>query len=108
MKGYTVHLLFHTVAVAIGAACGIAAGLWLFGSVATAVWVFFGTVLLGIALLVAQTFYLRGAPGERPEARPRQAGAGHPLRTGTRPDLHEVSEPVARSTLQRPSGEQPR
>lgn len=108
MQGYSIHLLFHLIAVVIGLVCGVAAGLWLFGTLATAMWVFLGAALLGIALLAVQTFSLRSTPSGQPAVRSRQAEAGPPPRTGTRPDRHDINEPVARSSLQRPSGEQPR
>lgn len=97
MRGYAVHLIFHVLAVVIGAACGFAAGLWWFEVGPTALVVFFGTLLLGVVLLLAQAFYIRGVrgvrdsesvqPGSVAPRRGSAAGSNPPTRTGTRPDL---------------------
>lgn len=58
MKGYTVHLLFHLVAIVIGAAAGLAASLWWFGGEPAGLWLAIGALLVGLVLLALQLAYI--------------------------------------------------
>ena len=79
MKGYSVHLLFHALALICGAAVGIGGALWWSGGIAVAGWAAFAALLLGIAVLVLQWRQLTASlPRPEPPAAPRG---------GTRPEL---------------------
>lgn len=67
MKGYTVHLLFHLVAIVIGAAAGLAASLWWFGGEPTGLWLAIGALLIGVVLLALQLFYISRSQPPVPE-----------------------------------------
>lgn len=58
MKGYTVHLLFHLVAIVIGGAAGLAASLWWFGGQPAGLWLAIGALLVGVVLLALQLLYI--------------------------------------------------
>jgi hypothetical protein len=61
VKGYTVHLLFHLLAMVVGGVLGAAAGLWWFAHNAMAMWAALGALVVGIMLLVLQGLYIAGA-----------------------------------------------
>ncbi len=99
MKGYTVHLLFHLLALLTGGAGGVAAGFWLFAGDRSALWVLVAAVFAGIAVLGVQLFYLR----DRRAASHTPSGAS--VRSSPRIDVHnperaEHREAVARTRVQ--------
>lgn len=120
MRGYTVHVVFHLLALLAGGACGVAAGLWFFGGITPARWAFVGALVTGIVLLTLQLLLVtRGgtdhshSPGASVRSSPRidihsparEHGEGgtrthdSPTSTGasrtgtTRPDLEPVDDP---------------
>ncbi len=86
MRGYTVHLIFHVLAAAIGAVCGLTAALWRFDTVPTAATMFFGALLLGAILLALQAFYIR-------VARPRDASGATSSERRPRSDPERTRRP---------------
>ncbi len=133
MQGYTVHLLFHLLAIAVGAACGAAAGLWWFAGNAAAFWLTLAALVMSFVVLVLHTLYLVASPptASRPAPRTRSArdsdirghnthaarARAHPAVSGrsatprhatgahggTRPDLNPVEPPVSDSVDQQRS-----
>ena len=106
MNGYGVHLLFHLVAIVIGTACGVAAGLWWFGL--GPAWVFVTAVVVGMLLLLLQALYiqssgpkqtrdLRARPSRAASSYERTGGASRST-PGTRRDLprHATTPPTRR------------
>lgn len=108
MRGYTVHLLFHLLAAALGAASGVSAGLWWAGHNRIGLWLAVAALVLGGVILIVQGLYISGDPPPRKPARARyerdaarsSSRNGHPA-TGTRPELEPVAAPKAR---EQPSG----
>lgn len=99
MRGYTVHLLFHLLAIVVGSACGVAAGLWWFGGNPAGLWLCLSALVVGVVVLVLQTLYIGVSEPPSRQAPSRQAAKqrhqpspdAHPaLRTNTRPDLEPV------------------
>lgn len=69
MRTYGVHLLFHILALAVGAGIGIAGGIWRQSHDNTALWLGLAAVVAGLLLLTMQGFYIAGsspAPPPRP------------------------------------------
>lgn len=83
MKSYGVHLLFHLLALAVGAGIGIAGAVWRLGHDNTALWLGLAAVVAGLLLLALQGFYIAGS-GPAPQPRPIRAGAAHSQRIGSR------------------------
>lgn len=100
MRGYTVHLLFHLLAVVVGCACGVAAGLWWYAGSPAGLWLCLSALVVGAVVLVLQTLYIRVS--EPLDDLPRQGQRERTLNTSTRPDL----EPVERSAPPRVVGGQ--
>ena len=108
MKGYSVHLLFHLLAVVAGGAAGVAAGLWWFAGNQTALWIAGASLAVGIIVLVLEGLYISGvqAPEQRrrrnrgrrrrPQPQPRPRG-------GTRPNMVSVTPPSTGTTVQPPA-----
>lgn len=74
MKGYGVHLLFHLLALMVGAACGAIAGMWWFGHDEAVRWLALAALVAGILVLTLHGFYIAGSAttwDEVPQARPR-------------------------------------
>lgn len=94
VRGYTVHLLFHLLAVIVGCACGLAAGLWWYGGNPAGLWLFLSALAVGAVVLVLQTLYItvsEPAPDAVPCV-PQQQLRDDALYTRTRPDLPIVPE----------------
>jgi hypothetical protein len=99
VRRYTVHLLFHLLAIAAGAACGIAGGLWWFGNDANGLWLAIGALVVGIIVLVLESLYISADQQLDRPAAPPQSGIPMPPqhpRERTRPDL----DPAADTLLQ--------
>lgn len=106
MKGYSVHLLCHLAAAVLGAAAGVAAGVWWFGEFPVGLWLALGALLIGVGVLVLQNRYIsalgqlspsapaRSAPtrGTRPTGQPASSGRSA---AGTLPELAPVAPPSA-------------
>ncbi|GAA4857263.1 hypothetical protein [Saccharopolyspora rosea] len=105
MRGYTVHLLFHLLAMVAGAGCGVAAGLWWFDHVPWGVWAAAGALAIGIVVLVLQGLYISASqpPPRRPVHGASRADLpAPPRRGGTRPDLPSatlVQKPARRTSV---------
>ncbi|MHA6805051.1 hypothetical protein [Salinifilum ghardaiensis] len=98
MQGYGVHLLFHVLAAACGAGCGVAAALWWHESLAFALVLAVAALVVGLLVLLAQGRYIAAQRSERPaEAAPAGARAEHRPRHGTRPGLPTGAEAPARA-----------
>ncbi|MEV0699269.1 hypothetical protein AB0I53_15300 [Saccharopolyspora sp. NPDC050389] len=107
MRRYTVHLLFHLLAIAAGAACGIAGGLWWFGDDPSSLWLAVGALAVGVIVLILESLYISAdqpsppSPPRPPrpplESRPR---IPVPPREHTRPDLEPVAAPPSDTLLQ--------
>jgi hypothetical protein len=116
VRGYAVHLLFHLLAIAAGAACGIAGGLWWFGGDPNALWLAIGALVVGVIVLILQSLYISAdQPPARPAAQPAARPTGPPTpppqsrpsmqlppqrRERTRPDLEPVATPPQDTKLQ--------
>ncbi|MCI2419966.1 hypothetical protein MOQ72_21190 [Saccharopolyspora sp. K220] len=106
MRGYTVHLLFHLLAMAAGAACGVAGGLWWFGGDPTGLWLAIGALVVGIIVLILENLYISAS---QPPPYPPPPAVSHPRipmppqrpRERTRPDLEPAAPPP--ETLLQPS-----
>ncbi|GAA2801408.1 hypothetical protein [Saccharopolyspora taberi] len=102
MRGYSVHLLFHLLAVVAGAAAGVAAGLWWFAGNPTAVWIAGAALTVGIIVLVLEGLYISGV--QAPEQPRRSRRRAPPKRSGgTRPDLRPVRPQAAETTVRPPA-----
>ncbi|QIZ33951.1 hypothetical protein [Saccharopolyspora sp. ASAGF58] len=100
MRGYAVHLLFHLLAIAAGAACGVAGWLWWFGGDPSSLWLAIGALVVGIIVLVLEALYIRAEqPPAPPRSRPRPQQPQRP-RERTRPDLEPVAAPSSDTLLQ--------
>ncbi|MEV0086107.1 hypothetical protein [Saccharopolyspora sp. NPDC050642] len=106
MRGYTVHLLFHLLAIAAGAACGIAGGLWWFGGDPSGLWLGIGALAVGVIVLILESLYISAdqpaAPPRQPSRPPLESRPRIPLppRERTRPDLEPVAAPPSDTLLQ--------
>ncbi|MBB5155871.1 hypothetical protein [Saccharopolyspora phatthalungensis] len=119
MRGYTVHLLFHLLAIAAGAACGIAGALWWRGDDPNGLWLAIGALVVGTIVLILEILYIHAdqppapsVPAPQPQSRPRvpmppESGTRVQIpprsrrREPTRPDLKPVAP--AQGTLLQPS-----
>ncbi|MGP4019869.1 hypothetical protein [Saccharopolyspora sp. 5N708] len=104
MRGYTVHLLFHLLAMAAGAACGVAGALWWFGGFPTGLWLAIGALMVGIIVLILEGLYITASqplpyPPPPPVSRPRIPTPPQRPRERTRPDL-EPAAPQPETLLQ--------
>lgn len=97
MQGYGVHLLFHVLAAACGAGCGVAAALWWHESLTFALVLAVAAFVVGLLILLAQSRYIAAQRPDRPAAASGGAHAASRPRRGTRPDLPADSEAPARS-----------
>lgn len=98
MKGYGVHLLFHVLALAVGAGMGVAGALWWLDHTNTALWLALAAVVGGVLLLTMQAFYIAAsepAPPPRPVAPRRRPAPTPPTPSSTR-------APAAPTTAPRP------
>ncbi len=93
MKGYTVHLLFHLVAIVIGGAAGLAASLWWFRGDPAGLWLSIGALLVGVVVLVLQLVYINRSqpPVHALEDEHRDESRSEPV-SSTREDLEPVPE----------------
>lgn len=99
MKGYTVHLLFHLVAIVIGGAAGLAASLWWFRGDPGGLWLAIGALLVGVVVLVLQLLYISRdepppVPAHDPEDDDWARSQSEPV-SSTRDDLEPVPEDEA-------------
>lgn len=92
MKGYGVHLLFHVLALAVGAGIGVAGALWWLSHNNAALWLGLAAVVGGVLLLTMQGFYI-AASGPAPQPRPVMPRPAQPRPPVERP----AAEPSARS-----------
>lgn len=100
MRGYAVHLLFHLLAIAAGAACGVAGWLWWFGGDPSGLWLAIGALTVGIIVLVLEALYIRAEqPSAPPRSRPRPQQPQR-RRERTRPDIEPVAAPSSDTLLQ--------
>jgi hypothetical protein len=96
MRGYGVHLLFHVLALAVGAGIGVAGAIWQVGHDNTALWLGLAAVVAALLLLVMQGFYIVGSdPAPKPRPVPRAA-----------PRAQRI-EPRARDTTVQPARKAP-
>ncbi|PKW19215.1 hypothetical protein [Saccharopolyspora spinosa] len=122
MRAYAVHLLFHLLAIAAGAGCGVAGWLWWFGGDPNSLWLAIGALVVGIIVLVLEALYIRAEqppapprsqprpqqPPPRSQPRPQQPSSrSRPKpqqpqrpRERTRPDLKPVAAPSSDTLLQ--------
>lgn len=100
MKRYTVHLLFHLLALVVGFATGTTAGLWWFGNDMLAFWLAVGALAIGVLVLVLQAVYIAGSPAP-PTTRAERArfpGARRQRTGGTLPEMNPVRPELAPRT----------
>jgi hypothetical protein len=77
VKGYGVHLLFHLLALAVGAALGVAVAMWWLGHSSMALWLALASIAAAILVLALQAFYIAGSkPPAATGFRPRPAVRG--------------------------------
>lgn len=103
MRGYSVHLLFHLLAIVAGVACGVAGALWWFDGDRNALYLAATALAVGIVVLLLQGFYIRASQPRPVPRRPMPpAPPSHPRfqpvaerREPTRPDLEPVAPPEA-------------
>lgn len=89
MRGYGVHLLFHILALAVGAGIGVAATIWQRSADNTALWLGLAAVVAGLLLLIMQGFYIAGSD-PAPQPRPIQPAAPRSQRIETQPSRTTV------------------
>nr|WP_246330930.1 hypothetical protein [Saccharopolyspora hordei] len=86
--------MFHLLAIAAGAGCGAAGGLWWFGGEPTGLWLALGALMIGIIVLVLEGLYISASQPPPPPAVPPQSRPRLPRpRERTRPDLEPVAVP---------------
>lgn len=83
MRGYGVHLLFHVLALAVGAGIGVAGAIWRQDHDNTALWLGLAAVVAALLLLTMQGFYIAGS-GPAPPPRPVRGAAPRSQRIETR------------------------
>ncbi|MFR9731998.1 hypothetical protein ACL03H_22465 [Saccharopolyspora sp. MS10] len=95
VKGYSVHLLFHALALICGAAVGIGGALWWSGGIPVAGWAAGAALLLGVAVLVLQWHQLT-AGRSQPAPPPNRGGTRPEFAASTARGLPEVDPPTRR------------